>query len=206
MRFTGSPEGFGGPGPVAWTGGTWTREPADAAIDGDDLLAIAAQGSDAWLTTGYGYTHDTAHALLAAFPRDSAVEVTFTADLREQYDQAGLFIRADPSTWIKAGLEYADGVLQAGAVVTHQRSDWSASPFWGEGAQPITVRASRSGDAITVRVRAGDNPFRLVRLAPMDPEVVLTAGPYLCAPTRSGLTVRFRRWERTAPDEPLHEE
>lgn len=205
MRFTGSPAGFGGPGAVTWTDGTWTREPVDAAIDGDDLLVIAAEGSDAWLTTAYGFSHDTAHALLVAFPLDSALEVTFEADLREQFDQAGLFIRADASTWIKAGLEYADGVLQAGAVVTHHRSDWSAGPFWGDGAKRITVRASRSGDAITIRVREDDSPFHLVRLAPMDPEAVLAAGPYLCAPTRSGLTVRFHRWERTAPDEPLNE-
>jgi len=205
MRFTGSPAGFGGPGVVAWTDGMWTREPVDAALDGDDLLVTAAEGSDAWLTTAYGFSHDTAHALLAAFPQESALEVTLTADFREQFDQAGLFIWRDEATWIKAGVEFADGALQAGAVVTHQRSDWSSGLFWGDGSQHITVRASRSGDAITIRIRAGDGHFRLVRLAPMDPDAVLMAGPYLCAPTRSGLTVRFHRWERTTPDESLHE-
>ena len=73
MRFTGSPPGLGGLGArgvVRWTDGTWTREPVDAAIDGGDLLVTAAQGSDAWLTTAYGYSRDSAHALLvSASPR-----------------------------------------------------------------------------------------------------------------------------------------
>lgn len=208
MRFTGSPPGLGGLGArgvVGWTEGTWTREPVDAAIDGDDLLSTAAQGSDAWLATAYGHSSDSAHALLAAFAQESGLEVTFTADCREQFDQAGLFIRRDEATWIKAGVEFADGALQAGAVVTHDRSDWSSGLFWGDGSQRVTVRASRSGDAITIRMRAGDGYFRLVRVAPMDPEAVLSAGPYLCAPTRSGFTVRFHRWEITTPDESLHE-
>jgi hypothetical protein len=190
---------------VAWTAGTWTREPDDAAIDGSELLVTAAQGSDAWLATAYGHSRDSAHALLAAFTQDSALEVTFTADCSEEFDQAGLFVRRDEATWIKAGVEFADGALQAGAVVTHGRSDWSSGLFWGEGDQTVTVRASRTGDAITIRMRAGEGNFRLVRVAPMDPEAALTAGPYLCAPSRSGFTVRFHRWEITAPDESLHE-
>ena len=83
--------------------------------------------------------------------------MTFSADCSEQYDQAGLFIRSDEATWIKAGVEFADGALQAGAVVTHGRSDWSSGRFWGDGAQTVTVRASRSGDAIAIRMRAGDD-------------------------------------------------
>jgi regulation of enolase protein 1 (concanavalin A-like superfamily) len=205
MRFTGSPPGLGGLGAVAWTAGTWTREPVDAAIDGTALLVTAATGSDAWRTTAYGFSRDTAHALLVPFAQESAVEVTFAADCREQFDQAGIFIREDEATWIKAGLEFADGALQAGAVVTHERSDWSSGRFWGEEAETVTVRASRSGDAITIRMRVADGLFRLVRVAPMDPEAVLTAGPYLCAPSRSGFTVRFHRWEIATPDEYLHE-
>jgi uncharacterized protein len=68
----------------------------------------------------------------------------------------------------------------------------------------VTVRASRDGDAVTVRARVDDEPFRLVRLAPFPPGATVLAGPYCAAPTRSGLTVRFTRWTTGPADAALH--
>ncbi|MDZ5077826.1 DUF1349 domain-containing protein [Nesterenkonia sp. HG001] len=61
--------------------------------------------------------------LLAPFPVGPAVEVTFTANLSEQFYQAGVFVRIDTERWGKPGLERSDGRLQLGAVVTHGHSD-----------------------------------------------------------------------------------
>jgi len=118
--------------------------------------------------------------------------------------QAGLFLRTSPTHWIKAGVEFADGVPQLGVVVTDPASDWSAAPVPDWIGRTATIRASRSGDAVTVRARADDEPFRFVRLIPLDPAADLAAGPYLCAPTRAGLTVRFHTWRQTAADAALH--
>ena len=60
------------------------RAPAEAS--GCDLVV---EGSDARRIASYGFIHDSEHALLAAFPGDSAVEVEFTAAFSEQFDQAG---------------------------------------------------------------------------------------------------------------------
>jgi hypothetical protein len=68
----------------------------------------------------------------------------------------------------------------------------------------VTVRASRSGDAVTVRARVDDEPFRLVRVCPFPPSAPAEAGPYCCAPTRAGLVVRFRRWATGPADAALH--
>ncbi|MEA4945401.1 MAG: DUF1349 domain-containing protein [Propionicimonas sp.] len=189
---------------LAWDEGVWTNPPAAVVADGGDLLVTAEEGSDAWRTTSYGFIHDSEHALLAVLPGEAAVEVSFTADLPEQFDQAGVFLRVSPSTWIKAGLECSDGVLQLGAVVTAPFSDWSVAPVPGWSGQRVTIRASRTGDTVTVRARTSDTDFRLVRVIPLDPAVTVSAGPFVCAPTRAGLTVRFGSWVVDEPDSSLH--
>lgn len=189
---------------LAWDEGSWTTPPVEVAQDGDDLLVTAAEGSDAWRSTSYGFIHDSEHALLADLPGEASVEVSFTADFPEQFDQAGVFLRVSPATWIKAGLECSDGVLQLGAVVTASFSDWSVAPVPEWSGQRVTIRASRAGDAVTVRARTADTDFRLVRVIPLDPEVAVSAGPFTCAPTRAGLTVRFHSWVVGEPDASLH--
>lgn len=189
---------------VEWDEGTWSTQPVSAEVDGNDLVVTAVEGSDAWRTTSYGFIHDDAHALLAPLPPDTAIEVEFDATMDHQFDQAGLFLRASATRWIKTGIEYADGAPCLGAVVTDEVSDWSSAPVPEWAGRRVIVRASRTGDAVTIRARAEGDPFRLVRLAPLDPDAELSAGPYLAAPTRAGLTVRFRRWELTPPDSSLH--
>ena len=187
-----------------WSEGSWTTPPVAASNDGTDLLVTAAESSDAWRHTAYGFVHDDAHALLAPLEDPGAVEVTFDAALDREFDQAGLMLRADDETWIKAGVEFSDGACQLGAVVTLGRSDWSVAPVLGWAGRRVTVRASRSGDAVTIRARVDDEPFRLVRVAPFPPGLAVGAGPYCAAPTRSGLVVRFRRWTTGPADTALH--
>ena len=191
--------------PVSWSEGVWTHAPAACVTDGTDLVVTAAEGSDAWRVTSYGFVHDDEHALLAPLPPGRALEVTFTVALGAQFDQAGLFLRAADEHWVKAGVELADGVPQLGVVVTDGRSDWSAAPVPQWSGRRVTVRASRADDAITVRARVDDEPFRFVRLVPLNPDLPLAAGPYLCAPTRAGLVVRFHSWVVTDPDSSLHQ-
>jgi regulation of enolase protein 1 (concanavalin A-like superfamily) len=187
-----------------WSAGRWTHEPARVELDGDALLVTAREGSDAWRTTAYGFVHDDEHALVAPFEPGTAVEVAFTGDFSGDFDQAGLFLRADDETWIKAGVEFSDGLLQLGAVVTRGVSDWSVAPVPHGAGRRITVRASRSSDAVAIRARIGDEPFALIRLAPLDPDAAVEAGPFVCAPSRAGLTARFESWTVTDADASLH--
>ncbi|MDN5563048.1 MAG: DUF1349 domain-containing protein [Luteococcus sp.] len=189
---------------IPWSEGRWTHEPVRVEQDGDDLLVEAAEGSDAWRTTSYGFVHDTEHALVCPMPQDSAVEVGFVARFEEQFDQAGIFLRAAEDCWVKAGLEFADGTPQVGAVVTNPASDWSVAPVPQWVDRRVTIRASRSGDAVTVRARVDDEDFRLVRVLPLPEDAELEAGPMVCAPTRAGLVVRFTSWQSTAADGSLH--
>ncbi len=188
---------------VAWSEGTWTREPISQSEEGGLLTVEAAAESDWWRTTSYGFIHDDGHALVKEFPNESAIEVTFVLNYTEQFDQAGIFIAADNENWIKAGVEFCDGFPQVGAVVTQKYSDWSVAPVPEWMNKEVTVRVSRSGDAVTVR--AGINgDLRLVRVAPLDPSRAWSAGPMFCAPTRAGLKVSFTKWSEGPADSDLH--
>ncbi len=189
---------------IAWKDGTWTHAPESVSHHDGTLVVTAKEGSDAWRRTAYGFVHDSAHALLSPLGVGEAMEVTFRAAWDGQFDQAGLFVRVDDEHWVKSGVEFADGHLGLGAVVTAGHSDWSIGYVDDWLDRGITVRVSRWADAIIVRGRADGDDWRLVRVAPFDEGAVAAAGPFLAAPTRAGLTVRFLRWERTTADAALH--
>jgi regulation of enolase protein 1 (concanavalin A-like superfamily) len=189
---------------IPWDEGTWTVAPQRVERDGDHLLVTARESSDLWRVTSYGFVHDDGHGLLVDLPDGRAVEVSFVLDFGEQFDQAGILLHAGPEQWVKAGTEYADGAPQVGAVVTRGVSDWSTAPVTLWWDRVVTVRASRAGDAVTIRARAGDEPWQLVRLAPIDPALPWRAGPYCASPSRAGLTVRFTRFALTDADAALH--
>ncbi len=189
---------------IDWSEGAWTTPPASATERDGALAVTAVEGSDAWRRTAYGFIHDTEHALLAPLAVGEAMEVVFDADFTAQFDQAGLFVRADEERWMKAGVENADGVLGVGAVVTDVMSDWSvgAVPEWA--GRRLRVRVSRGEDALTVRAGVDGEPLRLVRVAPFAGDLAAQAGPMVCAPTRAGLEVVFTQWLRTGADASLH--
>ncbi len=191
---------------IDWNAGTWTTAPAHVQVSDDGMRVTAVEESDAWRITSYGFVHDTEHALLAPFAQDTAMEVSFHLDFSAQFDQAGIFVKVDDSTWTKAGVERSDDQDSLGAVVTRGVSDWSLSPVPDWHGRLVTIRASRSGDALTIRARVDDEPWRLVRVAPLDPDAEVGAGPMCCAPSRDDLTVHFTAWRTGLADASLHPE
>jgi len=191
---------------IEWAEAQWMNPPEAVAAEGADLLVTARGGSDFWRTTSYGFVRDDGHALLTAFPSGTSVEVSFTPAFETLYDQAGLFVRGDESTWIKAGVEMSDGYPQLGAVVTaNGSSDWSLAPVPEWMGRRVTIRASRAGDAVTVRARVEDEPWRMIRLAPFPADAAASVGPFCCAPERSGLQVRFHEFTTGPADRSLHD-
>jgi regulation of enolase protein 1 (concanavalin A-like superfamily) len=189
---------------IAWAEGRWTHEPLAVRTAGRSLFVKAQPESDAWRHTEYGFVHDTEHALLAPLGVGAAMEVDFVANFYQQFDQAGIFVRVGEELWLKAGVEFADGALQAGAVVTNVNSDWSVAPVPEWHGKTVTIRASRSATAITLRIGVDRADLRLLRLVPFDGLLAAHAGPLTCAPTRAGLEVEFRGWRRGPADASLH--
>ncbi|MEO8900629.1 MAG: DUF1349 domain-containing protein [Polyangiaceae bacterium] len=193
------------PANIPWNKGIWRRPPQSSREEAECLVVEAMEGSDYWEKTFYGFQHSSGHALLAPWPDSHAVEVTFALrGFTALYDQAGLMLWHGDTSWIKAGVELNDGVLQVGAVVTNGLSDWSCAPVpeWVDGL--VTIRASWLKDAVIIRVRANGEPWRLLRVAPF-PYQRRQAGPFVCAPKRSGLNVMFTNWVHTDPDADLHD-
>lgn len=190
---------------IAWNSGQWTTEPVSVAEEGLHLKVESREGSDYWEKTLYGFQRDSGHSLLAAWDKDTAIEVTFELDaFTELYDQAGLMLMNAPGQWIKAGIEINDGIPQLATVVTHEYSDWSLAPVPEWVGERVTIRASRLNDAVIIRARTGKHPWRTVRVAPFPARTASQAGPFVCSPTRSGLIVTFTRWVSTLPDSDIH--
>lgn len=183
--------------------GNWLNPPESAELRGDRYIVTTKDQSDFWRTTSYGFIHETGHALLNDFPQDSAVELSWILDYSQQFDQAGLFLFADEENWIKAGIEFADGHPQLGAVVTNTMSDWSVAPVSEWMGGEVHLRVSRSGDAVTVRAKANGD-WKLVRLAPLDPEKDWKIGLHASSPTRGRLAVQFTRIAVGSADHTLH--
>ena len=190
---------------ILWSQGAWPHPPVSSQETEGGLVVEAHNQSDAWRETSSGFIRDSEHALLVDLAVEEAMEVAFEGSFNAQFDQAGLFVRIDQKTWIKAGVESVDGLLQLGAVVTQGFSDWSLAPVAEWAGRLITIRASRSGNAITIRARVDDEPWRLVRLCHWPEGVASEAGPFVAAPTRAGLRVTFTSWSRGPSDTSLHD-
>ncbi len=189
---------------VPWESGSWTNVPQAVERTALGLMVTATPHSDAWRGTPYGVVKDSANALLTDFKPGQAMEVAFIADMTEQFDQAGLFLRVNDEHWVKTGMELDDGLLQLGAVVTNGSSDWSACCMADWNGRPVRIRASWSEDAITIRASVDGDPFRLVRLFPLDTSLTVKAGPYVASPVRSDFSITFTDWRTTPPDTSVH--
>lgn len=190
---------------IDWHEGKWSNKPKGCSEQNGQLIVEAVEGSDYWQKTMYDFQHDTGHALLAAWQEDEAVEVSFSLQgFTELYDQAGIMLWHSDTIWIKAGIEMNDGVPHAGAVVTDGYSDWSLSPVAEWAGETVTIRASRMKDAVIIRARTEQQPWRTLRVARFPYTSGVQAGPFLCAPTRPGFTVEFTRWVSTEPDIDVH--
>ncbi len=163
-----------------------------------------AEGSDFWADTHYGFRRHSGHALLVPFQAGESMEVDFLVDYDDLYDQAGVLVRADEETWVKAGVEISDGLPQIGAVATLPRSDWSCAPVPQWAGRVVTLRVSRIGDALIFRARSAGQSWQLVRLAPFPPDATAFAGLYAAAPERAGLVVTFTRMALGPGDAELH--
>ena len=188
---------------ISWSQGVWLNPPAEAVQENSHLKVTTIHESDFWRNTSYGFVHDSGHALLTDFPANSSMEVTFILDYSGQFDQAGIIVHSDSQHWIKAGVESADGLPQVGAVVTSINSDWSLAPVADWFGKEVTVRASRTHDALTIRARCGDED-QLIRLAPIDSSLSWSAGPHCASPVSTSLEAMLIRWTHGDADLTLH--
>ena len=168
----------------------WLNEPASWQRTGDVLRVSVDPGTDFWRTTGYGYVHDNGHVYGELLPGDLDVSVRVRGTFANQYDQAGIILRADEHTWLKTGLEYFEGRPRLSTVLTLGCSSWMVADL-PPGTNEVTLRVSRRGDAVEVRYTAGDGAAELAALVFMPPGREMLAGIVCAAPEGTGFSVAF---------------
>ena len=96
-----------------------------------------------------------------------------------------------------------NGLPQVGAVVTLINSDWFLTPVAYWFGKEVTVCVSRTTDALTIRARCGEDD-QLIRHAPIDASLPMSASPHCASPVSTSLDVTFTRWTRGDADLTLH--
>jgi regulation of enolase protein 1 (concanavalin A-like superfamily) len=172
----------------------WRHEPPFQERRGEALVVRTGKDTDYWNNTFYGFRHANGHFLATPVAGDFSFELTFSADYRRLYDQAGAMLRVDENNWLKTGTEFTDGALHFSVVVTRDdQSDWSVMVLHGEVTAPVTLRLTRHAEALRVQIREPDGNWRLVRLAYLRMPELVEVGPMTCSPTGEGLEVMFSR-------------
>jgi regulation of enolase protein 1 (concanavalin A-like superfamily) len=170
----------------------WHNEPGTWEGSAQHLTLTTGDRTDFWRETFYGFVRDSGHAWLTPVSGDFTASASFKAVYQELYDQAGLMLRIDETQWIKAGIEYTDGLMHFSVVVTRGVSDWSVIPLHSAAADTaVFARITRHGDAVRVQFHLGDGTWQMARLCPFsadDAHVGITA----CSPERKGFQAGFR--------------
>lgn len=170
----------------------WLNEPASWSGDERALELSTDIKTDFWRHTFYGFVRDNGHAWLKPVAGDFTASAVVTGDYEHLYDQAGLMLRVDRSTWVKTGIEFTDGLMHFSVVVTREVSDWSVVPLHGVSPRDeIGVRLTRHGDAIRVQYSVAGSAWQMARLAPF-PDAAAGVGVTACSPERGGFRARFR--------------
>ncbi|MCC9205011.1 DUF1349 domain-containing protein [Arthrobacter sp. zg-Y769] len=180
----------------------WLNEPGSWNDNGDSLTLETAASTDFWRKTHYGFIRDTGHFFSTEVAGDFTATVTLAGDFTSLYDQAGLMLRIDERSWLKAGVEYSDGALQLSTVVTNGTSDWSLSPL-GTAQDEITLRLTRQATAVHVQYLESGGPaghWKSLRLGYLPMESLCQVGLMACSPERGGLTVRFTNFSVVPSD------
>jgi regulation of enolase protein 1 (concanavalin A-like superfamily) len=185
---------------MTFDGLRWLNEPPEWSLEerGEVLTAVTGDRTDFWRETFYGFVRDDGHFYHRDAEGDFTAEVTLGGAYETLYDQTGLMVRAGADAWLKAGVEYTDGVAHLSTVLTRGHSDWSVIPLPGVTGG-VTVRVTRHGSALRVQYRRDDGDWQLLRLGHLPLPAVCQVGVMCCSPQRAGFAARFSGFAVTAP-------
>jgi regulation of enolase protein 1 (concanavalin A-like superfamily) len=169
----------------------WLNEPPEWHGDARSLSLTTGAKTDFWRETFYGFIRDSGHAWLTPVSGDFSATAVVRGGYETLYDQAGMMLRIDESRWIKAGIEFTDGLMHFSVVVTRGVSDWSVIPLHqAKPDMPVHVRLTRHDEAVRVQFHLGDGSWQMARLCPFPADDAMV-GVTACAPEREGFAATF---------------
>ena len=172
----------------------WFSEPEKWTVENQALSMFITPKSDYWRISHYGFTVDDAPFYYALYGGEFEVKVKITGDYKNRFDQAGLMLRIDEQNYIKAGIEFVDGVYNLSTVVTHKTSDWSVIAL--EKPVPfIWIKAVRRLDAVEVFYSFDDKTYTMMRNAWMQDNTPMMVGVMGACPDGDGFNVKFENFK-----------
>ena len=124
---------------------------------------------DFWSRTFYQpllVKHDGQVLVCPVEANEATLSLAFTLIPKAQFDQAGAMVLVDEKTWVKAGIEYCDGVPRLSCVVTNEGfSDWSTQSWkeWDGNCTSLRLRLHKESPGTE------QGPALVVEAAPFHP-------------------------------------
>lgn len=169
---------------------TWYNEPRNWKLEDDHLTVFADAHTDFWRKTHYGFVRDNGHFYYEKVSGNFEIETEFRGGYASLYDQAGVMVRLDETTWIKTGIEFVHGVHHVSAVVTRDYSDWSVVPFYGYSGS-LRLRLKREGGAVTIDYFNPEGEWVMFRTAYFSTAREVEVGRFAAAPEGEGFEAVF---------------
>ncbi|GAM22210.1 hypothetical protein SAMD00019534_053850 [Acytostelium subglobosum LB1] len=154
--------------------------------------------TDFWKDTWYGFDRFTGHVYGKDVAEDFVFQVRVNAQFKELYDQAGIMIVIDKSTWVKTGIEHNDGHPSIGSVLTVGQSDWATAPYSGD-ANRFWMRVTVTNGCLRIQFSTDGATWPLLRLCPFPKSTSYFVGAYFCSPSRAGLSATFSDFKFSSP-------
>ncbi|HEY9816545.1 MAG TPA: DUF1349 domain-containing protein [Candidatus Obscuribacterales bacterium] len=171
----------------------WLNEPPQWKQDDQKITMTTAPKTDFWRVTHYDFIRHSGHFFYETVTGDFVAEVTIQGQYRDLYDQAGLMVRASDRHWIKAGIEYVNGVQNLSAVVTHDYSDWSMMAL-PQAPEALRLRLERRDEAIELFYEDEKGDFIPFRLTYFRDAPILQVGLMGASPDGDGFEVAFTHY------------
>ncbi|MFC4874895.1 DUF1349 domain-containing protein [Negadavirga shengliensis] len=172
----------------------WHNPPQEWSFSHETLVLHADPKTDFWRKTHYGFVRDNGHFWYVNQKGDFEATVKLVAEYRDQYDQAGLMVRLDNENWVKAGVEYVNGVQHASVVVTREFSDWSVKSL-ETAPTAIWLKMRREHDFLEISYSIDAERFQMLRLAYFPPSVEMQVGIMAAAPEGNGFKALFEKFQ-----------
>jgi uncharacterized protein len=187
----------------------WLHEPPTWNDSGERLTFSTAKGVDFWRNTLVGTIADNGHLYYNEVENDFTATVRVSGEYRDQYDQAGLFVRQDEFNWLKCGVENVIGKwadryeykgnanLVCASLTTNGWSEWSVLPQFRENPRHVWMRVIREGKTVFVDFSLDGSDYKLIKLFAFPKAKKLLVGRYATSPAGNGFEVTFDQYSLT---------
>ncbi|MBQ9058628.1 MAG: DUF1349 domain-containing protein [Atopobiaceae bacterium] len=172
----------------------WTRPPCRYSVGESAVEMFTDPHTDLWQRTYYHFRNDNAPLLqmTSSEPLFSFVVKT-QFDSRVRFDQCGIVLYQDSENWLKASIEYDDGVVQhLGSVVTNEGwSDWATTEISAD-VDTMWYRLSRRYDDFRIECSQDGEHFSQMRICHMKHAAdAVSFGIYAASPEESSFRAQF---------------